>query len=134
MLILFYKEYCKQNQRFLLSMFCLHQKIRRYIANRIVTAVSSELLFFEQIQMIYTAFRKPKIRKMYEGTAVKRLIDTRWTGHFQAVRENYAQIVATLEKVIKRITLVIPNFSVQLSVYIFWIKTRPLPIFIKQRR
>lgn len=52
--------------------------------------------------MIYTAFKKPKIKKMYEGTAIKRLIDTRWTGHHQAtkaVRANYPQIVATLQKV-----------------------------------
>ena len=38
------------------------------------------------------------------------------------------------KKEIKRITLVIPNFSVQWSVYIFRRKVRPLPIFIKQRR
>ena len=80
---------------------CFNHRLRLVIIDT-VKQVASVKQFFEQIQMIYTAFRKPKIRKMYEGTAVKRLIDTRWTGHFQAtkaVRENYAQIVATLEKV-----------------------------------
>lgn len=39
---------------------------------------------------------------MYEGSALKRLIETRWTGHFQAtkaIHENYSQIIATLDTV-----------------------------------
>lgn len=80
---------------------CFNHRLRLVIIET-VKKVASVKEFFEQIQMIYTAFKKPKIMKMYEGTAIKRLIDTRWTGHHQAtkaVRANYPQIVSTLEKV-----------------------------------
>lgn len=74
---------------------CFNHRLRLVIIDTV------KLEFFDHIQMIYTAFKKPKIKKMYEGTAVKRLIYTRWTGHHQAakaVRTNYPQIVSTLRK------------------------------------
>lgn len=80
---------------------CFNHRLRLVIIET-VKHVSGIREFFDQIQLIYSAFKKPKIKKMYEGTAVKRLIETRWTGHFQstkAVLENYAEIVSTLEVV-----------------------------------
>lgn len=56
---------------------CFNHRLRLVIIETIkqVAAVKE---FFEIIQMIYTAFKKPKIKKLYDGTAVKRLIETRW--------------------------------------------------------
>lgn len=88
-------------EKFIPYIHCFNHRLRLVIIET-VKKVASVKEFFEQIQMIYTAFKKPKIKKMYEGTAIKRLIDTRWTGHYQAtkaVRANYPQIVATLEQV-----------------------------------
>lgn len=67
-----------------------------------VKQVPSIKEFFEPIQMIYIAIKKPKVMKLYEGSEVKRLIDTLWAGHFKAtraLRNNYTQIVETLQKV-----------------------------------
>lgn len=59
--------------------------------------------FFEHIKLIYNLFKKSKIRKLYEGKTVARLLDTRWTGHLKASKSvlgNYGPIVATIQKVI----------------------------------
>lgn len=80
---------------------CFNHRLRLVIIET-VKVVDSIKEFFEVIQMIYTAFKKPKIAKLYEGTAVQRLIDTRWTGHFtatKAVRKNYQELVKTLKKI-----------------------------------
>lgn len=80
---------------------CFNHRLRLVIIYT-VQQVSGVKEFFEQIQLIYTAFKKPKIKKVYEGSGVKRLIDTRWTGHYQATKsvfENYTNIVATLHTV-----------------------------------
>lgn len=58
--------------------------------------------FFDQLQLIYTMLRKPKIKKLYEGGYVKRLLDTRWTGHFKSAKstlKNYKAVVETLGQV-----------------------------------
>lgn len=80
---------------------CFNYRLRLVIIDTVKQIVAVKD-FFEQIQMLYTSFKKPKIKKLYEGTAVKRLIDTRWSGHLQATKavlQNYSEIVTTLEKV-----------------------------------
>lgn len=80
---------------------CFNHRLRLVIVET-VKIIQSIKEFFEQIQLIYTSFKKPKIKQLYEGSAVKRLIDTRWTDHYEAtkaVRQNYAEIVRTLNRV-----------------------------------
>lgn len=80
---------------------CFNHRLRLVIIDT-VKQIQSIKAFFEQIQLIYTSFKKPKIKKLYEGTAIKRLIETRWTGHLQstkAVHSNYVEIVNTLKRV-----------------------------------
>lgn len=80
---------------------CMNHKLRLVIVTT-VKKVSAVKEFFDQLQLIYTSFKKPKIKKMYEGHALKRLIDTRWTGHYQstkAVLESYIEIVSVLNHV-----------------------------------
>lgn len=80
---------------------CMNHRLRLVIIET-VKKVNGIAEFFEQIQLIYTSFKKPKIKKLYEGSALKRLLDTRWTGHYQTtkvVHENYSKIVDTLIKV-----------------------------------
>lgn len=58
--------------------------------------------FCGELQMLYNFFSRFKIKQLYEGTAISRLIDTRWTGHLkatQSVLKNYNEIVATLQQV-----------------------------------
>lgn len=57
--------------------------------------------FFEQLQLLYTFFRKPKVKNLYQGKSIKRLLDTRWTGYLQATKavfENFSEIVSTLDE------------------------------------
>lgn len=80
---------------------CFNHRLRLVIIDT-VKRIQLIKEFFEQIQLIYTSFKKPKIKKLYDGSAIKRLIDTRWTGHFQATKavyQNYSEIVNTLKRV-----------------------------------
>lgn len=77
---------------------CFNHRLHLVIVHTI-KAIRLIKEFFEYLQLIYETFRKPKIRKIYEGKSVKRLLDTRWNGHKQAVDavfENYSEIVRTL--------------------------------------
>lgn len=80
---------------------CFNHRLHLIIVHT-VTEISLVKQFFEQLQLIYKTFKKHKIRKLYEGKAVKRLLDTRWNGHMQATKavfQNYSEIVATLQLV-----------------------------------
>lgn len=80
---------------------CFNHKLRLVIVSTI-KQINPVKELFDQIQLIYSTFKKPKIKKIYEGSAVKRLIDTRWTGHYQstkAVLANYTEIVSALKYV-----------------------------------
>lgn len=80
---------------------CFNHRLHLVIVHT-VSQVDAVRLFFEHIKLIYTLFKKPKIRKLYEGKSVARLLDTRWTGHLKATKsviENYSPIVATLKEV-----------------------------------
>lgn len=60
--------------------------------------------FFDQAKMIYKFFRLYKVRNLYEGTSLKKLIDTRWEGHLKstsAICENYKSIVECLQEITK---------------------------------
>lgn len=68
-----------------------------------VSGVDAVRRYFEILKLIYTLFKKPKIRKIYEGKSVVRLLDTRWTGHLKASKAilgSYNSIVATIKRAI----------------------------------
>lgn len=49
-------------------------------------------IFFEQVMMIYNFFQHYKVRNIYEGKSLKKLIATRWEGHYRsttAIHDNY---------------------------------------------
>ena len=55
--------------------------------------------FFSTVAGLYTFFKHAPVKEQYGGGTLKRLIDTRWSGHFvacKAVEENYDEIVQTL--------------------------------------
>lgn len=77
---------------------CFNHRLHLIVVHT-VKEIKSVKQFFEQLQLIYHTFKKHKIRQLYEGKAVKRLLDTRWNGHMQATKavlENYSEIVSTL--------------------------------------
>lgn len=82
---------------------CFNHRLHLVVLAAIVR-IEMARLFFENIKLIYTFFRRPKIQAMYEGTSILNLITVRWEGHKRAtgaVFENYKEIVETLPKVNK---------------------------------
>lgn len=58
--------------------------------------------FCGQLKLLNNFFSRFKVKHLYEGKTISRLLDTRWTGHLkatQSVFENYDEIVATLLRV-----------------------------------
>lgn len=72
----------------------------------IVIAVVSEIdscrLFFDQVRLLHTFFNRFKVRRIYDGTNIPRLIETRWSGHFKAIQtiaKNYGELLDALKKI-----------------------------------
>ena len=56
--------------------------------------------FFELVQNLYVFFRIPQIQRFYSGKSLKKLIDTRWSGHLYclvAMKESHEEIRQTLK-------------------------------------
>ena len=55
--------------------------------------------YFSTVSGLYAFFKLSAVKEQYGGDSLKRLIDTRWSGHFvscKAVTENHDEIVKTL--------------------------------------
>lgn len=71
--------------------------------------------------------RKPKIRKIHEGESMKRLIETRWTGHktaASAMLQNYTYFVDTFKLAIRNESKQIDGKDVAICTGILSIITR----------
>lgn len=61
-------------------------------------------IFFDQITMLYNFFKKYKVRELYVGKSLQKLITTRWEGHLKAtaaVDANFPEIVKCLRDIIE---------------------------------
>lgn len=55
--------------------------------------------FFDQTRLLHNFFSRFKVKKLYEGSPISRLIDTRWSGHLKttiSISKNYQELVKTL--------------------------------------
>lgn len=80
---------------------CFNHRLHLTIVHT-VNQIGTVKLFFDQLQSLYSFFKKPKVKSVYEGNSVKRLIDTRWTGHLEATKSvlgSFSEIVSTLDQV-----------------------------------
>ena len=60
--------------------------------------------FFETASSLYSFFKNAGVNECYEGTPLKRLIETRWSGHFDSVNHvnnNYSEITVALSMAFK---------------------------------
>ena len=51
------------------------------------------------MESLYKFFNKSAVWEFYEGSALKRLIETRWSGHYDSVNHvhnNYGDLINTL--------------------------------------
>ena len=69
----------------------------------VVTAVMNNIEelkdHFDTVSALYKFFKLAAVKEEYSGGAIKRLIETRWSGHFvscKAINDNYTEIVKTL--------------------------------------
>ena len=55
-------------------------------------------LFYDRIGMFYISFAKFKTDVMYEGKSLKRVLDTRWSGHY--VIGNFRDVFNALTSIV----------------------------------
>ena len=54
---------------------------------------------FDTVSALYKSFKLAAVKEEYSGGALKRLIETQWSGHFvscKAINDNYTEIIKTL--------------------------------------
>lgn len=87
--------------RTLYYVHCFNHRLHLVVID-VIDAIQMVGHFFEQIKMIYDFFQRYKVKQIYEGTQLKRLISTRWAGHFKAtvaVLKNYREVIAALREI-----------------------------------
>ncbi|XP_028410822.1 zinc finger protein 862-like [Dendronephthya gigantea] len=84
--------------RYILYVHCFLHKI-----HLVVTFVTENLdeikEYYGTIMALYNFFKKSAVLESYEGTALKRLIETRWSGHYEStshVNNNYGDLIQAL--------------------------------------
>ncbi|CAB3993665.1 zinc finger MYM-type 1 [Paramuricea clavata] len=84
--------------RYILYVHCFLHKI-----HLVVTYVMENLdeikEFYGTITALYNFFKKSAALESYDGTALQRLIETRWSGHYDStshVNKNYGDLIQAL--------------------------------------
>jgi len=81
---------------------CYNHKLNLIVKDA-VSSFTEFSTFFDYCETLYNFFLKSNIAKIYEGTKFKRLIPTRWSGHYNATKhilKNYDEILQCLEDVV----------------------------------
>ena len=87
--------------------------------------------FFQLIEDLYNFFKIPQINKLYEGLTLKRLITTRWDGHFcslKVISKSMEEIRTTL-KACQTSTSVDSEYRVKAKGYLTSLE-EPVTIFL----
>ena len=85
-------------ERFVLYIHCFLHKINLVVVH-VMTNISEIKEYFEIITSLYKFFKKSAVIEVYEGSALKRLIATRWSGHHDStmhINNNYGQVIEAL--------------------------------------
>ena len=85
-------------QRYVLYIHCFLHRVSLVVVHAMEN-ISDIKEYFDIISSLYQFFKKSAVLNMYEGTQLKRLIATRWSGHFDStnhVNKNYGQILKAL--------------------------------------
>lgn len=75
------KDYCGREIPYI---HCLNH--RRLVEKDTLSDLIELSEFFQLVQDLYNFFKIPKIDELYEGLTLKRLITTRWDGHFSSLK------------------------------------------------
>lgn len=77
---------------------CYDHRIHLIVIS-LVSFIQDIGIYFDQVEMLYNFFRKPKVAALYSGTHIKRVLETRWSGHLQATKaiaDNFTKIMEAL--------------------------------------
>lgn len=80
---------------------CFNHRLHLVVISAI-EKINASSLFFGEIKMLYNFFSRWKVKQIYEGTAISKVIETRWSGHkraIDAVYNNYKEIINTLNDI-----------------------------------
>lgn len=80
---------------------CFNHRLH-LVVNDVLKNISACQLFIGEVKLLRNFFVRFKVRKEYEGTNIPRLIETRWSGHLNAIksiRKNYNELLKTLTKI-----------------------------------
>lgn len=90
-------EYAK---RTILYVHCFNHILHLVIVS-VLKKVKDVKDYFDVVENLYLFFKKSAVRNNYEGSRLKRLIETRWSGHYEAIlaiHDNYDEIIAALKE------------------------------------
>ena len=93
-------EFCN---RFIPDVHCFLHKICLVVV-QVMESINEIKEYFSIIPSLYKFFKKSAVLKFYEGSALKRLIETGWTGHYNSMNHahnNYGDLIKVLEIVSK---------------------------------
>ncbi|XP_055307890.1 uncharacterized protein LOC129572014 [Sitodiplosis mosellana] len=80
---------------------CFNHRLHLVVISAIED-IQAPSLFFGQIKMLYNFFSRWKVKQIYKGTVISKVIETRWSGHkraIDAVHNNYRAIIDALNEI-----------------------------------
>ena len=89
-------EFCN---RFILYVHCFLHTICLVVV-QVMDSIDDIKEYFSIISSLHKFFKKSAVLEFYEGSALKRLIETRWSGHYgnvNHVHNNYGDLIKALE-------------------------------------
>lgn len=87
-------------ERKILYVHCFNHQIHLIVVS-VLNKIGALKEHFDLIENLYVFFRKLSVRKQYDGKRLRRLIETRWSGHFDALEmiyNNYDDIISALSE------------------------------------
>ena len=93
-----YNSLCEFCGRLVIYIHCFSHRLH-LVVTAVMGGIDEIKEHFGWLSALYTFFKLAAVKEIYGGNSLKRLIDTRWSGHLQSakvVRENYTEIISTL--------------------------------------
>ena len=84
--------------RYILYVHCFLHKIH-LVVTFVMENIDEIKGYYGIISALYNFFKKSAVLESYDGTALKRLIETRWSGHYEStchVNKNYGDLIQAL--------------------------------------
>ena len=83
----FFSKLCDRKVPYI-HCYCHHLKL---VIDELLENVSGVADHFSLVSDLYAFFKLTEINKIYTGVKLKRLIETRWSGHFKSIEVIYSE-------------------------------------------